>query len=105
MYVPRKKAFARDQILLRFFWREETNSDVVVHQFTRHIFEARASPTCASFAIRKTAIDNMSTHPETASLVSEKYYLDDYLRSFVDVTHATTISCDMVLLFKLRGFD
>ena len=41
---------ARDQISLRFLWREDTTSDVVVHQYTRHIFGARDSPTCANFA-------------------------------------------------------
>ena len=33
---------ARDQISLHFLWREDTTSDVVVHQYTRHIFGARA---------------------------------------------------------------
>ena len=42
-----------DQISLRFLWREDTTSDVVVHQYTRHIFGARDSPTCANFALRK----------------------------------------------------
>ena len=55
---------ARDQISLRFLWREDTTSDVVVHQYTRHIFGARDSPTCANFALQKTATDNMSTYPE-----------------------------------------
>ena len=59
---------ARDQISLRFLWREDTTSDVVVHQYTRHIFGARDSPTCANFALRKTATDNMSTYPEAASV-------------------------------------
>ena len=52
---------ARDQILLRFLWREDTTSDVVVYQYTRHIIGARDSPTCANSALRKTDTDNMST--------------------------------------------
>ena len=51
---------ARDKILLSFLWREDTFSDVVVHQYTRHIFGARDSPTCAIFALRKTDTGNMS---------------------------------------------
>ena len=31
--------------------------------------------------------------------------MDDYLVLFEDVTLATTISCDMVLLFRLRVFN
>ena len=61
---------ARDQISLRFLWREDTTSDVVVHQYTRHIFGARDSPTCANFALRKLATDDMPTYPEAASVVN-----------------------------------
>ena len=70
---------ARDQISLRFLWREDTTSDVVVHQYTRHIFGARDLPTCAIFALQKTTTDNMSTYPEAASVVNEKLYMEDYL--------------------------
>ena len=70
---------ARDQISFHFLWREDTTSDVVVHQYTRHIFGARDSPTCVNFELRKTATDNMSTYPEAASVVNEKIYMDDYL--------------------------
>ena len=96
---------ARDQISLRFLWREDTTSDVVVHQYTRHIFGARDSPTCANFALRKTATDNMSTHPEAASVVNEKFYMDDYLDSFENVTQAIKTSRDLVSLLKLGGFN
>ena len=88
---------ARDQISLRLFLlREDTFSDVVVHQYTRHIFGARDSPTCANFALRKTATDIMSTYPEVASSVNEKFYKDDYLDSFENVTHAIKVSRDLV---------
>ena len=96
---------ARDQISLHFLWQEVTTSDVVVHQYTRHIFGARDSPTCANFALRKTATDNMFTYPETASVVNENFYMDDYLDSFENVTHAIKISRDWVSLLKLGGFD
>ena len=36
-----------------FLWQEDTTSDVVVHQYTRQIFGARDSPTCANFALQK----------------------------------------------------
>ena len=96
---------ARDQILLRFLWREDTTFDVVVHQYTRHIFGARDSPTCTNFALQKTATDNMSTYPEAASVVNEKFYMDDYLDSFENVTQAIKTSRDLVSLLKLGGFN
>ena len=96
---------ARDQISLRFLWREDITSDVVVHQYTRHIFGARDSPMCASFALRKTATDNLSTYAEAASVVNEKFYMDNYLGSFENVTHAIEISRDLISLLKLEGFN
>ena len=96
---------ARDQMSLRFLWREDTTSNVVVHQYTRHIFGARDSPTCANFALRKTATDNMSTYPEAASVVNENFYMDDYLDSFENVTQAIKTSRDLVSLLKLGGFN
>ena len=68
---------------------------MVVHQYTRHIFGARGSPTCAIFALQKTATDNMSTYPEAASVVNEKFYRDDYLDSFENVTHVIKVSRDL----------
>ena len=49
-----------DQTSLRFLWREDPTSSVVVHQYTRHIFGAYDSPTCANFALQKTASDNQA---------------------------------------------
>ena len=47
----------------------------------------------------------MFTYPEAASVVKEKLYMDDYLDSFEDVTHAIKISRDLVSLLKLGGFN
>ena len=44
--------FPCDQPSLRFLWREDPTSNVVVHQYTRHIFGAKDSPTCANYAFQ-----------------------------------------------------
>ena len=40
-----------DQPCLRFLWREDPSSEVMVYQYSRHIFGAKDSPTCANFAL------------------------------------------------------
>ena len=75
---------------------------MAVHQYTRHIFGARDSPTCVNFALRKTAIDNMSTYPEGRISRKRKIYMDEYLDSFEIVTHVIKISRDLVSLFNLE---
>ena len=77
---------------------------MVVHQYTRHIFGARDSPTCANFALQKTASDNQAEYPEAASAVVQKLYMDDYLDSFQNRDDALKLKRDLISLLKLGGF-
>ena len=51
-------ALTCDPPSLRFLWREDPTSNVVVHQYKRHIFGAKDSPTCANYSLQRTASDN-----------------------------------------------
>ena len=93
-----------DQPSLRFLWREDPTSNMVIHQYTRHIFGARDSPTCANFALQKTVSDNQAEYPEAASAVVQKIYMDDYLDSFQNRDDALKLGRDIVSLLKLGGF-
>ena len=53
-----------DQPSLRFLWREDPTTNVVVYQYTRHIFGAKDLPTCANNALQRTARDNAKFYPE-----------------------------------------
>ena len=68
----------------------------------RHIFGSRDSSTCANFALRKTANDNMSIYPEAALVVNEKFYMDDYLDSFENVTHAIKL---VAIWFRYQNWE
>ena len=61
-----------EQQSLRFLWREDPTTNVVcintrllcinvVFQYTRHIFGAEDSPTCANYALQRTARDNVTS--------------------------------------------
>ena len=50
-----------DQPSLCFLWPEDPTSNVVVHQYTRHIFGAKGLPTCANYALQRTASDNATS--------------------------------------------
>ena len=93
-----------DQLSLRFLWREDPTTDVVTYQYTRHIFGYRDSPTCANFALQKTPRDNQVLFPDAASAVVQKFYMDDYLDSFLEPEQALKLSKDLVELLKLGGF-
>ena len=67
-----------DQPSMRFLWREDPLSNAVVHQYTHHIYGAKVSPTCANYALQRTASDNAKEYPEAAKAVLENFYMDDY---------------------------
>ena len=46
------------QSVLRFLWRENPADKMEVYQYSRNIFGAKCSPTCANYALSRTAQDN-----------------------------------------------
>ena len=62
-------------------WREDPRDEVSIFQYTRHIFGAKDSPTCANFALQQTGRDNQAQFLEVANAIEEKFYMDDYLDS------------------------
>ena len=72
--------------------------------YTRHIFGARDSPTCANYALQRTTMDNQAMFPDAASAVLEKFYMDDYLDSFEDPDVAFKMSQELITLLALGGF-
>ena len=94
-----------DQRSLRFLWREDPTSDVSVFQYTRNIFGAKDSPTCANYALRRTAVDNQDRYPDAACAVLNNFYMDDYLWSVKNPETALRLSRSLVELLKLGGFN
>ena len=78
--------------------------NVVVYQFTHHIFGAKDSPTCANYALQRTARDNSEFYPEAAKSVLENFYMDDYLCSAEFLEKAFSRSKELVHLLHLVGF-
>ena len=93
-----------DRPSLRFLWREDPASEIAVYQYIRHIFGSKDSPTCANYALRRTATDNKATFPEAARSVLSNFYMDDYLESSLTVEEATRKAKDLVTLLSLGGF-
>ena len=74
-------------------------------QYTRNIFGAKDSPTCATYALRRTAVDNQDRYPDTAYGVLSKFYMDDYLGSVKNPETALMLNRSLVELLKLGGFN
>ena len=93
-----------DQPSLQFLWREAPTNEIVLFQYTRHIFGSKDSPTCANYALRRTATDNESTYPDAALAVKEKFYMDDYLESMETSEEVLTRSQALLDLLNKGGF-
>ena len=104
MDVPQVGVLPGDQPSVCFLWQEDPTADVVVRQNTRHIFGARDSPTCANYALQRTAMDNNAIFPDAASGVLEKFFMDDYLDSFEDLDIAFKLCQEFNTLLALGGF-
>ena len=93
-----------DQPSLRFLWREDPTTNVVVYQYTRHIFGAKDLPICANYALQRTARDNAKFYPEAAKAVLENFYMDDYFDSVESPEKAINRSKELIHLLHLGGF-
>ena len=93
-----------DQPSLRFLRREDPTSNIVVHQYTCQIFGEKDLPTCANYALQRTASDNAKKYPEAAKAVLENFYMDDYLDSVESPERALIRSKELVHLLHLGVF-
>jgi hypothetical protein len=69
---------------LRFPWWSDGDLDRTPEEFQMnvHLFSGASSPSCASFALRKTAEDYKTEfYPITAEIVRRNFYVDDCLKS------------------------
>ncbi|XP_063967618.1 uncharacterized protein LOC129271341 [Lytechinus pictus] len=77
--VPKKDCDA-----LRFLWWENGNlaTEPVEYRMKVHLFGATSSPSCAGFALRRTAEDNRHEYDEdVVNTVLDNFYVDDCLKS------------------------
>ncbi|XP_046341271.2 uncharacterized protein LOC124122193 [Haliotis rufescens] len=74
-----------DRDYLRFLWFSEGgNNQPEVYRMTVHLFGGVWSPSCASYALRRTAEDNSATYePKVVQTVLENFYVDDCLKSLM----------------------
>ena len=97
-----------DQPSLRFFvaWGPHIimHATYLGHQYTRHIFGPKDSPTCANYELQRKAIYNAKEYPEAAKPFLENFYLDNYLDSVESPERGVNRTKELVHLLHLGGF-
>ena len=69
---------------LRFLWWPDGNlkKDPEEYQMLVHLFSGASSPSCANFALKKTAEDNKAAFDAiTVETVKQNFYVNDCLKS------------------------
>ena len=80
--------------MLRFLWwpNGDTTQPLKQYRMTVHVFGATSSPSCANYALRRTAEDNAKAFgPEVESTIRNNFYVDDCLKSVATEQEATTL--------------
>ncbi|KAK0142160.1 hypothetical protein N1851_020144 [Merluccius polli] len=101
------KVTEEDRDFLRFLWwlEGDLTKELAEFRMTAHLFGAVSSPSCASFALRKTADDNQSDFPAAVvQTVKENFYVDDCLKSMGSEEEATFMVKNLTSLCKKGGF-
>ena len=97
-----------DQQSLRFLWYEDGDfsKDPSIYCMTVHLFGARSSPTCASFALRRAATDQEGEFSEKAiNTILNNFYVDDCLKSIQTEDEAIMLVKQVKTLLANRGFN
>ena len=69
---------------LGFLWWPDGNLDSQLEEYQMrfHLFGGSSSPSCANFALKKTAVDNKGDFDvQTIETVKRNFYIDDCLKS------------------------
>ncbi|KAM8861775.1 uncharacterized protein ACB058_008484 isoform 2-T2 [Synchiropus picturatus] len=96
-----------DSDLLRFLWWPDgdLSSEPADYRMCVHLFGAASSPSCASYALRRTAEDGKEwAAPEAVEAILNNFYVDDCLSTVSSDEHAVTLAKDLRNLCFSGGF-
>ena len=98
---------AEDRDVFRFLWwpNGDLTKEPEAHQMQVHLFGATSSPSCRSFALRKTADDNQKDFDvQTIGTLNRNFYVDDCLKSVKTVDDALHLIKKLPQLLDRGGF-
>ncbi|KAK7929669.1 hypothetical protein WMY93_006064 [Mugilogobius chulae] len=96
-----------DRDFLRFLWwpNGDTSQEPVPYRMTVHLFGAISSPSCAAYALKRTAQENESEFPAMViETLQQNFYVDDCLKSAATETEAIHLIHDLIALCGKGGF-
>ncbi|XP_042211558.1 uncharacterized protein LOC121858966 [Homarus americanus] len=91
---------------LRFLWWEngDLSREPVTYRMKVHIFGGVWSPSCATYALRRTFQDHRSEFPDMVAQAEVNFYVDDLLMSLDSSNKASMLACQLRRLLACGGF-
>ena len=89
----------KDAHSLRFLWKEDVFADGPpnTYQMLVHIFGAKCSPACCSYALKRTGRDAAPNFDAlTFESVVRDFYMDDLLKSVKSEDHANQVAKELI---------
>ena len=96
-----------DSDFLRFLWWPDGDYTKCPEEYRMlvHLFGAVSSPSCANYALRRTAEDNKESFDEkTTNTVLHNFYVDDCLKSVSNQLEAITLVQSLINICNKGGF-
>ncbi|XP_072168900.1 uncharacterized protein [Diadema setosum] len=101
------KVPVKDRDAMTFLWWRDgdLSQEPTEYRMTIHLFDATSSPSCAGFALRKTAGDARGQfNKEVINTVLNNFYVDDCLKSVKCQDDAMSLVEDLRCLLAQGGF-
>ena len=73
-------------------------------EYTRHVFDAKNSPTCANYAFQETGRDNKDVCPLAAVAIARNFDMDDFAMSVDTPLEASELNNQLKTAHKKSGF-
>jgi len=92
----------------KFLWfkDDDVKKDIIECQMTSHVIGGTSSPSCANYALRRTAEDNKDDFKtEVVQSLSRNFYVDDLLKSLPSINTAIEFIKEVKVLCKRGGFN
>ena len=90
----------RDKSCLRFLWRPTMNKPAQIYEYQRHDRDAKSSPTCANYALKRVAINNRDQFPIATKAIQNNFYMDDFIKSVEEPEKAIKVFKQLQLLLS-----
>ncbi|CAH8638238.1 unnamed protein product [Schistosoma rodhaini] len=99
---------SQDRDALRFLWwpQGDIRNEPETYRMKVHLFGATSSPSCATFALQRTILDNEAKFLECIiQTAKEQFYVDDLLTSVDTLEEAKLVYSQLKEMLRLGGFN